>query len=157
MTKILIDSIKVRLNSLQIIKFLHLRRLIIFFNGLRRTNWQPTKLSLMTRIQAWRPRIRDPISGTIKALLSPQIFPIVSSNHPAFPFLGTGALSPWVERRAVEAITRLHLVAMLRVRGTPCMFSSCTTNSGRNSLLRNKKFNYRISLFLRRVFTFKIF
>lgn len=111
----------------------------------------------MTRIQVGRLRTRGPISGTIKALLSPQIFPTSSSAHPAFCFLDKGALSPWVERRAVEAITHLRLVAMLQMRGTSCMFSSCKTNSGRNSLLRNKKCNYRISLFLSRVFTFKFF
>jgi len=42
LTKILIDSIKVRFNSIQIIKLLHLRRPTIFSHGWCRTNWQPT-------------------------------------------------------------------------------------------------------------------
>lgn len=101
----------------------------------------------MTRIQVGRPRIRHPISATLKAPFPLQIFPTSSSAHPAFCLLDTGAVSPRVERRAVEAFTPLNLVAMLRMCGTPCMFSLCKDKSRKNSLLRNMKCNYRISLF----------
>jgi len=111
----------------------------------------PRNLSLMTRIQVGCPRILDHISGTLKAPFSFQIFPTSSSPHPVFCLQDTGVLSLKVERRAVEAITYLHLVATLRTRRTPCVFSLRKHNSGKNSLLHNKKCNYKISLFLRGV------
>jgi hypothetical protein len=115
----------------------------------------PRYLSLMTRIQIGRPSIQDPISGTLNALFALQIFPTSSSAHPVSSSQNTGALSLRVERRAVEAITYLHLVAMLRTRKTPCVFSLCKVNSRKILLLRNKMRNYKISLFLRNISTFK--
>jgi hypothetical protein len=109
----------------------------------------------MSRIQVGRPRIRHPISGTLKVPFRLQIFPTNSSSHAAFFLLVTGAIYPRVERRAVEAITHLHLVAMLRMRGTPRVFSLCKAKSKKNSLIRNKKCKYRISLFLRSISMFK--
>lgn len=111
----------------------------------------------MTRTHVGRPRIRHPISGTLKATFPLQIFPTIFSAHSAFFVLNTGAVSPRVERRAVEALTHLHLVAMLRMRGTLCISSLCRAKSRKNSLLRNKKCNYRISLFLRSISMFKNF
>jgi hypothetical protein len=115
---------------------------------------RPRNLNLMTRIQFGSLRIRDRISGTLKAPFSLQIFPTSSSAHPVFSLQDTGASSLRVEWRTVEAITYLHLVARLRMRRTPCVFSLCKTSSGKFSLLRNKKCNYKISLFLRSISTF---
>jgi hypothetical protein len=88
MSKILIDSTNVRLNSLQIIKFLHLRRHTFFF--LQTLNLmtyvgqtgRPLILVSMTMIQVGRPRIRDPISGILETL-----FPPFKSSELAFQLI----------------------------------------------------------------------